>query len=670
MVKSIFLKAAKIVLACIFLFSSTGFTYALNESIEDFFAQNGFIYYNPDGNNGNGSDCYDLNGSATNAKVTIIGDSITEGAETYVKNKFGDRIQGKVYAKISKFWKKDTNDNPSGMTILDELINKNELAPVVIFALGTNGGASKEDIYKTIQKIGTDKRIIFMTVHPDQKGNKNTDDTFNDIIINIANSEPNVSYFDWAATVADKKVTLTDNVHPDSKGSKVFADLMFQAYNKISGGAPATISADDNKYFFLDNGKMTKLEILTRKELDFITKHKPLYELATKEFGVPWWAIPVVQKRESGYTRENPPTSAETGGDDGIYQITPATKIGLKGENEQNRKDIDDLRIWAPGHELTDEEFIAQTRLAAQVMKKKIGNVELKNDNDIKWMFFGYNGRADNYVQQGKALGFDDEGARVGEGSPYVMNGADEKRAANQVSESWKKYYYNKELKKTIFGAKNDYPPGTFLIYKVITGGSFSSGDCINNSSFSAASGPLNETAIKFSMPTEQPTGNGGVKTKEYADFIREHPVFGQDPTFPGAACSGFVGAVLFASGVDPGILGHSTTEEMYHRYFPNNKDKYEDITEQTGESRTKNLKPGDIFVINNEVDDTCRYNPRGGHMHHTEMVVEVNGELRMASASLPGRYPSYADKISDRTAVNRKCPTYPWRVYRPILRN
>lgn len=659
MVKSIFLKAAKIVLACIFLFSSTGFTYALNESIEDFFAQNGFIYYNPDGNNGNGSDCYDLNGSATNAKVTIIGDSITEGAETYVKNKFGDRIQGKVYAKISKFWKKDANDNPSGMTILDELINKNELAPVVIFALGTNGGASKEDIYETIQKIGTDKRVIFMTVHPDQKGNK-TDGTFNDIIINIANSEPNVSYFDWAATVAGKKVTLTDNVHPDSKGSKVFVDLMFQAYSNISGGAPATISADDNKYFFLDNGKMTKREILTESELDFITKHKPLYELATKEFGVPWWTIPVVQKRESGYTRKNPPTSAETGGDDGIYQITPATKIGLKGKSEQNRKDIDDNpQLWAPGHELTDEEFIAQTRLAAQVMKNKIGNVELKNDNDIKWMFFGYNGRADNYVQQGKALGFDDEGARVGEGSPYVMNGADEKRAANQVSESWKKYYYNKELKKTIFGAKNDYPPGTFLIYKVITGGSFSSGDCIRGGSNGAVAGDINATAIAFSANApKQYVKSGGSRTDAYIEANKKYFNGGRGG---GADCSAFVSTVLAASGFDPDIVKKGNTTATMGPYLSSHPEKYENITDLTGDDRTNNLSPGDIII---KVEG-FNYAKHG----HVELIVEVNGELKMASASIAGggydaRYPDHVSPIYSKLNESNQ-----WRVFRPIAK-
>ena len=665
MVKSIFLKAAKIVLACIFLFSSTGFTYALNESMEDFFAQNGFIYYNPDGNNGNGSDCYDLNGSATNAKVTIIGDSITEGAETYVKNKFGDRIQGKVYAKISKFWKKDANDNPSGMTILDELINKNELAPVVIFALGTNGGASKEDIYKTIQKIGTDKRIIFMTVHPDQKGNKDTDDTFNDIIINIANSEPNVSYFDWAATVADKKVTLTDNVHPDSKGSKVFADLMFQAYNKISGGAPATVSAEANKFFYKeDDGRITMHDIFSKKELQTVQRFKEFYQKAAEERGIPWQMIAAIHKKETGLSKKfnSAGDKKNSGKSNGPFCII---RIGREGINDRGKFTLP-IDGWPYSEEeMTDEDFQQQVRYAADILKVHMVASEkegLSGDDAVKYAFHHYNsGNRRDYIAQGENLQkkyseLKNINPYAGDGSVYVMNGADKIRAANQESLDWQIQTSSGHLKKD-----KHVVPGAFLMYRALGGGSGSySGDCIQGGSNGAAAGDINATAIAFSANAPNQYLPGGIRTDAYAEANKKYFNGGRGG---GADCSAFVSTVLAASGFDPDIIKHASTTRM-GEYFPSHPEKYKDITDDTGKKRMENLSPGDILL------KSTKFGAPSGH-GHVELIVEVNGELKMASASIaglnnkpPARYPDHVSPIYSKLNESKQ-----WRVFRPIAK-
>ena len=667
MVKSIFLKATKIVLACIFLFSSTGFTYALNESIEDFFAQNGFIYYNPDGNNGNGSDCYDLNGSATNAKVTIIGDSITEGAETYVKNKFGDRIQGKVYAKISKFWKKDTNDNPSGMTILDELINKNELAPVVIFALGTNGGASKEDVYETIQKIGTDKYIIFMTVHPDQKGNKdaNTNGTFNDIIINIANSEPNVSYFDWAATVAGKKVTLTDNVHPDSKGSKVFADLMFQAYNSISGGAPATVSAEANKFFYKeDDGRITMHDIFSKKELQTVQRFKEFYQKAAEERGIPWQMIAAIHKKETGLSKKfnSAGDKKNSGKSNGPFCII---RIGREGINDRGKFTLP-IDGWPYSEEeMTDEDFQQQVRYAADILKVHMVTSEkngLSGDDAVKYAFHHYNsGNRRDYIAQGENLQrkyseLKNINPSAGDGSVYVMNGADKIRAANQESLDWQIQTSSGHLEKG-----KHVVPGVFLMYRALGGGSGSySGDCIQGGSNGAVAGDINATAIAFSANAPNQYLPGGIRTDAYVEANKKY-FSDRDHRHDGADCSAFVSTVLAASGFDPDIVKKGNTTAAMGPYLSSHPEKYENITDLTGDGRTNNLSPGDIII---------KVEGFNGATHgHVELIVEVNGELKMASASIPsGKYPArFPDHVSP--IYSKLNESKQWRVFRPIAK-
>jgi murein DD-endopeptidase MepM/ murein hydrolase activator NlpD len=89
--------------------------------------------------------------------------------------------------------------------------------------------------------------------------------------------------------------------------------------------------------------------------------------------------------------------------------------------------------FFKPGP-VTKEEFTRQAVLAANLMKEKAkggavpGELSLSNPDKVKDTLFSYNGRAAQYGQQAKALGYN----LPAEGSPYVMNLADDARNSNK----------------------------------------------------------------------------------------------------------------------------------------------------------------------------------------------------------------------------------------------
>lgn len=185
-------------------------------------------------------------------------------------------------------------------------------------------------------------------------------------------------------------------------------------------------------------------EIYSSVQMEIIKSNQPFYEKSAKEVGIPWQMIAVIHMRESGGSRENP------GNGQGIYQFF--NKNGGP----------------YPTGPVSDTEFQRQTDLAANFILSKAGGKSeaLKNgdDNAVKYTFFAYNGLANAYINQAKNLGFTDEEAANGEGSPYVMNKADEKR---EPSSTWG------QIKSD--GGGISYPAngdhGAFVAYTALKGG-------------------------------------------------------------------------------------------------------------------------------------------------------------------------------------------------------
>ena len=343
------------------------------------------------------------------------------------------------------------------------------------------------------------------------------------------------------------------------------------------------ITSGDNKLY---NGD----QILSQDSLRKINENKPFYEKSANKYNIPWQIIAVLHFREAGLNRYNPSNGQ------GAYQLYSYTGGGTNSN------------AFLPAGPISDDEFQRQTDIVAKLIRDKYGaGLNLKTDDDVKLFFFRYNGTASSYIAQARDLGFSEAEARRGEGSPYVMNLADEKRDSRK-NPNWKQI--------TTDGGGMSSPanrqPGAFVIYASL-GGSSGFSSC---SYGGAGNGDLNQTAINLAWPEH---GHGLNARDTYKTALAEVGLsnYGDYYARIGASCDAFVTTVFRYSGVDPnfaccGVSNHGATWN-----YVTNSGKFEEVPNSPA-----SLKPGDIRLSNG----------------HIEMYVEVNGVGKIASASYGGR--------------------------------
>ena len=157
------------------------------------------------------------------ANVTIIGDSIVEGAKGEIKALMPKaEIDSKVGRQFSE-----------GLTILDKLVKDSKLRKVLVFALGTNGigTASASNIKKVIDEAGSDTQIVFVTNYTKSNDYSSNNNNF----AKAARGNSNVTVVDWEALVSKNpnNYLSSDGVHPNSVGQKEFAKLIYDAISGI-----------------------------------------------------------------------------------------------------------------------------------------------------------------------------------------------------------------------------------------------------------------------------------------------------------------------------------------------------------------------------------------------------------------------------------------------------
>lgn len=165
--------------------------------------------------------------------------------------------------------------------------------------------------------------------------------------------------------------------------------------------------------FIIDSGLAGETQ-WTAGQLEQVRANFGVYHEVQKETGVPWEVMAALHMREFSLQRVNPANGQ------GIYQLY---STGI---------------YFAPGP-VSDEEFKQQTILAAKFLLGKAGDnsrvggpMDYSNPDKIKDALFAYNGLASQYFQQAARLGFN-LGA---EGSPYVMNMADDRRNSD-LNSGW-----------------------------------------------------------------------------------------------------------------------------------------------------------------------------------------------------------------------------------------
>ena len=384
-------------------------TRALSDATWDFFSANGIYYYDPEG--GSAECTTHTNGS----NITIIGDSITEGSKDAI---LALLPEADIHSQVSKRFgsgsdeamsSSNTDANPSGISIAKYLIAENQLQSTVVFALGSNNmPLTQAQIDDALALFGNNRQIFFITNYDASGKNSSYYDT-NNSLFNTAAENSNVHVIDWAAAAsADPAAYLSnDGLHPTAAGQELFAELISDAV----GGSTSTTSGLNGNYTNYAGD-----QVLTDSQITLLQSNVPIYEQAIQntgagQHGINWQFMATLHYQETGLNRYNPDNGQ------GVYQMY--TYVNETGNT------------FPPADEISEEEFLRQSELVITeelIPMITSNDLNLSNPDDIKRFFFSFNGRAQQYIDKALAMGFSQEEANNGEGSPYVMNKYDAAR--------------------------------------------------------------------------------------------------------------------------------------------------------------------------------------------------------------------------------------------------
>jgi lysophospholipase L1-like esterase len=541
--------------------------------------------------------------------VTIIGDSITVGSTPDLEDKLSgveiNAVVGRQFASSGSIDPATGRADPGGV----EVARSMSLRQYVVFALGTNSASlTRDQVRSAVDVIGGDKKIILVTNYDSR--NPITYASNNALINDAPRNWSNVSVADWASAAGRNPVLYvsTDGVHPTAEGQKLFAETIVAALEPAAAGAQGgggTINGGRN---------YAGDEIFNEAQLEAIRANQPFYEEAAQQAGIPWQMLVAIHNLEHGLARDNPSNGQ------GVYQ--DYARSGNGGVN------------YPPGP-ITDEEFQRQTNWAAGFLRNKAGSraddLSSGDEAAIKYTFFAYNGTADVYKRQALNMGFTQEEADIGEGSPYVMNRFDEQRDPTKGAgrPNWGQILTD--------GGGISYPAnshfGAFTQYASIAGLG-GSGTCGQQQT----DGSINATALLYSWPP----GDSHVGTfnpkDEYVEGMQNVNLNGayadgaggyctrlrSDGNSDGASCDVFV-ATVYRNTVDPEFPCCGTNNMLVQLRDSPFADRYEEI-QANGDYG--NLQPGDIMLANG----------------HIMMYVKLaDGTFKIASASCGSRTADHA---------------------------
>jgi len=637
--KRVFVVATCLYSALAICFSSSVAT-ALSDEMLDKFAANNIMFYDPDDK---GDSCVGepVNGNS----ITYIGDSISDGgAYANLKSAYtgldgeDKEYDGSTYdlVQVSKrFAGNPSSDNYDGLTIAAKMVEKGDMRPYLIFALGTNdlgkngtGSVSDSSLNELAEIVGDKTKVMLVSaygLHETSNGFSH----YNEQIKAFAASHSNFSVADWYTTaLGDPTRYINDSdglgVHLTSEGTSAFVDMLKNAIstNWVIGSSGG--GGNGNKNY-------AGRQILSDEELALVEQNRPFYEAAAQPYGLPWQLIAAIHYREHNLSRSNPTTNHQ-----GIYQLYSLWSAGV----------VD----YTPGEYQDDEHFAEQTNLATEFLYGKIRNSQYDHysDEGVKEALFMYNGAASQYKQKARDMGYSEEAANYGEGSPYVMNFYDAERdhTSGQVSPYWGGRYTDDNVYTP--GATYDSRPGGFLVYQALGGGVGKACSNINTSGLVA-------TVLKYAWP-DKDHEPAVVPKDEYAARMASWGLY--KGSCNGVDCGGWVTFLMIESGFEPdyNYAGHGSNIDGSQLEWVQNSENWELVnpdwdTEIPDESV---LSPGDVAF-------SC---PSTSHCGHTYAYVgEIEGfGSHIASASQCDRAPSAGGE-----AIFRRSDGQPIRWYHKV---
>ncbi len=335
-------------------------------------------------------------------------------------------------------------------------------------------------------------------------------------------------------------------------------------YRNAGSGDDCTVETGSNQNY-------AGVPVWSEAELAAINENRAIYEEVANEYGFPWQVLAVLHSLETGLRRYNP------GNGQGVYQLYSYTKGGT---NENS---------FAAASSISEDEFRRQTEIAGSIVSSMAG--DLNNPDNVKKLFFKYNGASSQYIEKALAMGFSLEEAQNGEGSAYVMNGYDARRdpSSSEMDPAWAGRY----IKDGVYDASSTTGRmGAYVKYEALYGNDY----CEDTEGGSGIfGGDIVETAKLLSWD-----GKGHSADDPKQEYIEAMKAVGtyftpcrnsSDCAPVGASCDIFVATVMRYSGADPSFP--ATGPAVQESYMQSHPEMYTQVMV----SDTSDLQPGDILV-------------------------------------------------------------------------
>jgi hypothetical protein len=146
--------------------------------------------------------------------ITAVGDSVLLASSLSLQQVFPGIY---VNAAVSRFMY-------AGLSLLQQLAASGQLRPVVIVALGTNGGVTTQQVHQLMAIVGSKRKVVLVNTFVPLPYEQDT----NSVLAVAARTYPNVVLANWNKTISDRTSLLwPDDIHPHyPAGTKVYAAMI------------------------------------------------------------------------------------------------------------------------------------------------------------------------------------------------------------------------------------------------------------------------------------------------------------------------------------------------------------------------------------------------------------------------------------------------------------
>lgn len=156
----------------------------------------------------------------SNLNLTLIGDSIGIGITPYLKKYYPNLYAD---AKVSRQFSE-------AKSIIQQMLQDDELGPVVVIELGTNGTITESQLRQVIKLIGSDRKIVFVNIQVARSWCLDNNKTLEKVTAEFSNTV----IADWySASVNKSTYFYKDGIHLSVTGSLVMAKVIEDAVSAI-----------------------------------------------------------------------------------------------------------------------------------------------------------------------------------------------------------------------------------------------------------------------------------------------------------------------------------------------------------------------------------------------------------------------------------------------------